>query len=172
MRRGKGFTLVELLTVISIIVLLLGIMLPALSGIRRRARATVCMANLRQLGMVYKMYTDEFDGKLPRDYGEFPWYYPIRNYYSNERKVLLCPAAKKTLSHQDTPRFSQYGGISNAWAFFSPLEEKAASNGFGSYGLNGWAYKVEVENIPLDTNEKDHRVFIEVQMNNSGNRST
>jgi prepilin-type N-terminal cleavage/methylation domain-containing protein/prepilin-type processing-associated H-X9-DG protein len=155
MRRGKGFTLVELLTVISIIALLLGIMLPALNGIRRRARATVCMSNLRQWGMVYKMYTDEFDGKLPRDYGEFPWYYPIRNYYSDERKVLLCPSAKKTFSRQETSRFSQYGGISNAWSFFSPLEEKAASNGFGSYGLNGWAYKPAKENMLVDINDTD-----------------
>ncbi|MEJ2647840.1 MAG: prepilin-type N-terminal cleavage/methylation domain-containing protein, partial [Sedimentisphaerales bacterium] len=72
MRRQKGFTLIELLTVISIIIILMTITLSVLSGVRRKARAAVCMSNLRQWSMVYKMYTDEFDGKLPRDYDDSP----------------------------------------------------------------------------------------------------
>jgi prepilin-type N-terminal cleavage/methylation domain-containing protein len=94
MRRQKGFTLIELITVISIITLLIAITLSGLSGARRRARAAVCMSNLRQWGRGYKMYTDEFDGKLPGGYGEFPWYCLIRNYYGDEKDLPLCPSTK------------------------------------------------------------------------------
>lgn len=155
MRKQKGFTLVELLTVISIIALLLGIMLPALNGIRKRAKAAVCLSNLRQWGMVYKMYTDEFDGKLPRDYGESPWYYSINNYYRDERKILLCPSAKKPSSQNRTIKRSIYGDIFTAWEYFSPLPEEIPWNSIGSYGLNGWTYKLDRKNIFEDTDNND-----------------
>lgn len=152
MRKQKGFTLVELLTVISIIALLLGIFLPALNGVRKRAKSAVCCSNLRQWGLVYKMYTDEFDGKLPRDYGESPWYYSISNYYSNERKILLCPSAKKPTGQKNTFLRSLYGGTSAAWEFFTPKQEEMAWNSIGSYGLNGWAYKPERKDMVVDMN--------------------
>ncbi len=155
MRKQKGFTLVELLTVISIITLLLAILLPTINGVKKRARAAVCLSNLRQWGLVYKMYTDEFDGKLPRDYGESPWYYPIRNYYSNQREILLCPSAKKTLAQNTSSPRSKYGATLAAWEFFTSNEEEFAWNGIGSYGLNGWAYKPERKDMVGDMNNND-----------------
>ena len=155
MRKHKGFTLVELLTVISIITILMAITIPVLSGVRRRAKAAVCLSNLRQWGMVYKMYTDEFDGKLPRDYDDSPWYYPISHYYSNERKILLCPAAKKPSSQNGTSQLSKYGGTFTAWKFLASEEEEVAWNSIGSYGLNGWAYKPERKNMFEDMDDTD-----------------
>ncbi|MHC4638188.1 MAG: prepilin-type N-terminal cleavage/methylation domain-containing protein [Planctomycetota bacterium] len=64
----KGFTLIELLIVISIISLLMALLAPALSNIRRQARGTVCMNNIRQLGIAVVFYTDDSDGYFPPAY--------------------------------------------------------------------------------------------------------
>jgi prepilin-type N-terminal cleavage/methylation domain-containing protein len=58
-RTHGGFTLVELLVVISIIALLIGLLLPALQGARSSARTTVCLSNLRQLGIAMYAYGAE-----------------------------------------------------------------------------------------------------------------
>ena len=153
MCRRKGFTLIELLTVISIICLLMAIIVPVVGRARRHAQAGACLSNLRQWGMVYKMYTDECDGILPRDYGEFAWYYPIRSYYRNEDKILLCPTAKKAADPDGTRSAPPFGGTFLAWGRFAPLEERPAWDTFGSYGLNHWAYKPgKRENSEKDEN--------------------
>ena len=152
--RKRGFTLIELLTVISIIVILMAILLPAINGVKHRARAAVCLSNLRQWGMVYKMYTDEFDGKLPRDYGEFPWYYPIRNYYSDEHKILLCPMAKKPANSDDIAE-PPFGGTFRAWGYFTPSGERQPWDRIGSYGLNKWAYKLAEPQVPAGQQEQE-----------------
>ena len=61
---GSCFTLIELLVVIAIIAILAGMLLPSLNQARKRARATKCSANMKQLSMEILMYTDENDGFL------------------------------------------------------------------------------------------------------------
>lgn len=63
--RGAGaFTLIELLTVITIVALLVGILLPAVGMVRDAARGTVCRGNLRQLVMAELGYADENEGRF------------------------------------------------------------------------------------------------------------
>lgn len=80
--KNKGFTLVELLVVISIIALLLSVLMPSLSKARESARAVKCKANLRQLDVGAKLYAEDYNGRLPsaREYsadspvGTGPWF--------------------------------------------------------------------------------------------------
>lgn len=62
----KAFTLIELLVVIAIIALLLSILLPSLSMVKKHARATVCGTNVRRIGLSLDLYAQDNRDYLPR----------------------------------------------------------------------------------------------------------
>jgi prepilin-type N-terminal cleavage/methylation domain-containing protein/prepilin-type processing-associated H-X9-DG protein len=67
-RRRRGFTLVELLVVICIIALLIGLLLPAVSGANAQSKTVQCLSNLRQLFLAAEEYTEANGGYYPIAY--------------------------------------------------------------------------------------------------------
>lgn len=117
--KSAGFTLIELLVVIAIISLLVALLLPALSGARRRAQETVCLANMRQVTHAFFLYALDNNGAIPGTYWEGPlnldwsghqnvsymnnpgaYKHPfdasvLAKYVASQDRILECPSAKR-----------------------------------------------------------------------------
>ena len=63
--RQSGFTLIELLVVIAIIAILAAILFPVFARARENARKSSCMSNMKQLGLGFIQYTQDYDEKYP-----------------------------------------------------------------------------------------------------------
>ena len=61
----RAFTLIELLVVIAILAILAALLLPALTRAKQRAQRTVCLSNLKQIGLGFAVYLNDHDGRFP-----------------------------------------------------------------------------------------------------------
>ena len=93
-RASRGFTLVELLVVISIISLLVALLLPALGRAREHAKCLQCLARLTDLGYMLHLYAEDNSEELPSTFegtvrhdrgkvegGDGRWFFKLRKYY-------------------------------------------------------------------------------------------
>ncbi len=143
MRDRKAFTLIELLVVISVIVLLMALLLPALSRARKQARAVVCQGNLKQWGLRVATGASEDDASLRR-WGKKGNVHEAWSFQgdvpppkSRPRDIRFCPMATTLVMHesQESPGelIEGYGGAFRAWGCIFLDYDTAIC---GSYGRN------------------------------------
>ena len=82
---SRAFTLIELLIVIAIIAILAGILLPSLNSAKKKARQTLCLSNLRQIGQGCRIYQDENDEYFPG------WLSSLNPLLISDPKLFVCP---------------------------------------------------------------------------------
>jgi prepilin-type N-terminal cleavage/methylation domain-containing protein/prepilin-type processing-associated H-X9-DG protein len=138
--RLRGFTLIELLVVIAIIALLVAVLMPALARAKEQAKALVCLAQLKQWGVIFGLYANQNNGYFfsgigyEGDAGN-PWWGSLSKYYNNDAEFRLCPKAMKSELEIGVSSFS-------AWDFgdvpFSRHGHRTREAPYGSYGINCW----------------------------------
>lgn len=152
----KGFTLIELLVVIAIIAILAAILFPVFARAREKARQTSCLSNVKQLGLGFLMYMQDYDETfVPTSAAHMTnlvtagdhysiWYRAIMPYVKNDQ-IFICPSD----GDKDSAKWDSSGGtwdestsaVAGQWYF--PL----------SYGVNhnfGQAAMASVE-YPSET---------------------
>jgi len=130
MNKKHGFTLIELLATIATVAVLVALIFPTVGAIRKKADATKCLNNLRQIGAALNLYTGENDFAYPRQgnpaFSLNPsWWGAIAPYLGWKEPLVAGPeVARNTVGHcpGHTEKPGSFSYVGNMFMFVDPSQ--------------------------------------------------
>ena len=142
--RKRAFTMTELLVVMATVTSLAAMLWPAIQQAGRHARAVACQGQLRQWGLGFTAFLDEYDNPVI-DAGSDVWETFWRRYCDRRKGLFLCPMATRHEVNTDDPacvvREAAGFGVGSKFTAWKLSIRTPTTPGhgplLGSYGMNG-----------------------------------
>jgi len=151
--QSRGFTLIELLVVIAIIAILAAILLPVFATARERARTSSCASNLKQMGLAFAAYTQDYDELYPSI-----WHGDVANTGHGTGNASF-----------DLNWAAAIQGLIKSSGVYKCPDDGNGTNLANSYAANN---NMERRNLSGVTNPADTLVVMDALVGTGGNRTT
>ncbi len=158
---NRAFTLIELLVVIAIISILAAVLFPVFATAREKARQSACLSNMKQIGLGYTQYEQDYDEVVPcgmsNQAGGPGWAAQVYPYVKS-LGTFLCPNDQIAT---DTISYAVNGNLvrSNAAGFVVPVQLSqmtAPSRTVNLFEVVGCGTSVTAWKIPSDPGYSPH----------------